>query len=447
MKKTIKIYAAIRLISLAFMGIVYAAQGHEDFIDEVTDHRHIMVVPTNTIEDEFKQNTPSQFSPSTNFKEQNKHPVRVLSLGGGGARGVGSAEILCVLEAYIYRATGKKLHEFFDVIVGTSTGGIQAIGLGMGLPATELRDLYQTETRQIFKQNGWGQWLFGGIWGPTYSTNGLRETIEKHMGHKTLSEVKTHVAVTVYDDRNERAHLLTNQMPGEGPIDYARTDLPAGNLNIIDAAEATAAAPTYFAKKIISEGDFLGNQNSSSAAHHYVDGGITANDPAALAKTFAQRLLKKGAFDEFYSNEIQLVSIGTGHEDPIVFNDNAGIFGFGSPGNIPSYFMNGAEAAVHALLAEEMQEGENYFHVQFSLPHKIPLDTVDEKVLNLVVQRAHAATETDYFNKMVEVLCEKSISEILNFSAQNKVPQLLRTQTPLEPMIPIKRGQFIEVAA
>ena len=447
MKNPIKIYAAIRLISLSFMGIVYAAQGHEDFIDEVTDHRHIMVVPSHTTEDDFKQNIPLQFSPSTNFSQKEKHPLRVLSLGGGGARGVGSAEILCVLETYIYKATGKKLHEFFDVIVGTSTGGIQAIGLGMGLPATELRDLYQTETRQIFKQDGWRQWLLGGIWVPTYSTNGLRETIEMHIGNKTMSEVKTHVAVTVYDDENERAHLLTNQMPGEGPIDYTRTDLPSGKLNIIDAAEATAAAPTYFAKKTISERNLLGDPNTSGTIHHYVDGGITANDPAVLAKAFAHRLMKQGAFNETYNDEIQLISIGTGHEDPIIFNDKAGIFGFGSPGNIPSYFMDGAEAAVHAVLSAEMQEGENYFHVQFGLPRQIPLDTVDEKVLKLVVQQAHAATETNYFKKMVEVLCEKSISEILSPSGQNKAPQILRTQTPLVPMIPLKENQFIEVVA
>lgn len=447
MKNSIKIYAAIRLISLAFMGIVYAAQGHEDFSDDVTDHRHIMVLPSNMRENDIQEDAHSQLAPSASFAEQQKKPLRVLSLGGGGARGVGSAEILCVLESYIYKATGKKLHEFFDVIVGTSTGGIQAIGLGMGLPATELKELYQTETHQIFKQKGWSQWLLGGIWGPTYSTEGLRETIKKHMGNKTMSDVKTHVAVTVFDDINERAHLLTNQMPGEGPIDYTRTDLPAGKLNIIDAAEATAAAPTYFAKKIISESDLLGDQNSAGTTHQYVDGGITANDPSALAKAFAQRLIKQGAFDDSYSDEIQLVSIGTGHGDPIIFNDKAGIFGFGNPKNIPAYFMNGAEAAAHATLAEEMQEGENYFHVQFGLPHRIPLDTVDEKVLKLVIQQAHAATKTNYFNKMIEILCEKSIAELMSSSPQNTAPQLLRIQTPLKPMIPMKLNSLIEVAA
>lgn len=447
MKKSIKIYATIRLLSLSLMGLVYAAQSHEDFNDDLTDHRHIMVVPSNTIEKDFKQSTPSQISLPLSPVDQSKQPLRVLSLGGGGSRGVGSAEILCVLESYIYEITGKKLHEFFDVIVGTSTGGIQAIGLGMGISATELKELYQTEARQIFKQSGWIQWLLGGIWGPTYSTDGLRETIEKHMGNKTLSEVKTHVAVTVYDDQSERTHLLTNQTPSEGPIDYTKTEVPAGKLNITDVAEATSAAPTYFAKKEISENDLLGNSTSPGITHKYVDGGISANDPTALAKAFAQHLLKQGAFDDSYSHDIQLVSIGTGHETPIAFNDNAGILGFGSPGNIPSYFMNGSEAAVHAMLTEEMQEGENYFHLQFSLPHKIPLDTVDQQVLNLVIQQAHAATETDYFKNMIEVLCKKSVSEIIPQALRNNSFQLFKKQLPLESLMPLTGYQPIEVTA
>src|SRR5690606_13062249 len=128
-----------------------------------------------------------------------------------------------------------------------------------------------------------------------------------------------------------------------------RTDLPAGNLNIIDGLEATSAAPTYFAKKVIPEGTLLDDSAYIGAVHQYVDGGVSANDPSALAKAYAQRLIKQGVFDDISNGEIQLVSIGTGREQPIVFNEKAGVFGFGSPGNIPSYFMNSAEAATHAI--------------------------------------------------------------------------------------------------
>lgn len=447
MKNPIKIYATIRLLGLSLMGIVYAAQGYEDFNDEVTNHRHIMVMPPHLSEDECRNLSPERSS-SPPSETQTRHPLRVLSLGGGGTRGIGSAEILCVLETEIYKTTGKKLHEFFDVIVGTSTGGIQAIGLGMGLEATELKELYQTETRQIFKQNGWLQWLFGGLLGPTYSTDGLKKTIQKHMGNKTLSDVKTHVAVTVYDDESERTHLLTNQLPNSDSIDYTRTELPAGKLNIIDAIEATAAAPTYFAKKGISEGELLNDTLLRKTVHHYVDGGISANDPAILAKAFAQRLLKQDVFDQSYNGEIQLISIGTGREQPTIFNSKMGIFGFGNPSNIPSYFMNGSEAATHAALVTEMEEGENYFHLQFGLPHKIPLDTVDSQVLNLVAQKAYEATKTDYFKNMITVLCEKSISEILTPPVQGKPSHFSSMQAPFVSLIPLDSPpQAIEVAA
>ncbi len=449
-KTTVKIYASIRLISLLFMGIVCANQNHDDFIDDVTNHRHIMVAPTKSSVDEITSLAQTQSLSSKNpIEEQNKRPLRVLALGGGGTRGIGSVEILIALENVIYETTGKKLDEFFDVIVGTSTGGILAAGIGAGLGATKLKEFYYNESQKIFKTNGIVQWMLGGIWGPNYSTDGLRETIQKHIKLKTMSELKTHIGLTVYDDVNERTHLLTNEVPKEIQIDYTKTDLPAGNLNIIDGLEATSAAPTYFAKKVIPEGALLDNSTYTGAVHQYVDGGVSANDPAALAKAYAQRLINQGVFDKTYSGEIQLVSIGTGREKPIVFNEKAGIFGFGSPSNIPSYFMNSAEAATHAILAAEMQEGKNYFRLQFDLPYAIPLDTTDQKTLKLVEQKAHAATETNYFQKMIEVLCGKSISKIQNSSLASKAshPQFARIQKPERFINSLKQPSLVAAIA
>ncbi len=449
-KATIKIYASLRLLSLLFMGIVYANQDHDDLIDDVTNHRHIMVAPTKSSVDESVP-TPQALSNFSKHQteEQNKRPVRVLALGGGGTRGIGSAEILNVLESVIYESTGKKLNEFFDVIVGTSTGGIQAVGIGAGIAAKELKEIYYNESQTIFKTNGWMQWLLGGIWGPNYSTDGLRETMKKHIKIEKMSELKSHIGLTVYDDVNERTYLLTNQIPQERQIDYTQPDLPGGNITPIEGLEATTAAPTYYAKKVISEGTLLDDANYTGEVHQYVDGGVSANDPAALAKSYAQRLINQGAFDETYTGEIQLVAIGTGREQPIVFNEKAGIFGFGKPGNIPSYFMNSATAATHAILATELEEGKSYFRLQFDLPYAIPLDTTDQRTLKLIEQKAHATTETNYFHKMTEVLCGKSISEVQNVSLSPKTfsSQLIRTQKPVRFVTPVKQLPLIAAAA
>jgi patatin-like phospholipase/acyl hydrolase len=73
-------------------------------------------------------------------------PFRVLSLDGGGIMGAFAASVLATFE----RDTGKKVVEHFDLIAGTSTGGIIAIGLAMGATAEQLLQFYTTEGPKMF---------------------------------------------------------------------------------------------------------------------------------------------------------------------------------------------------------------------------------------------------------------------------------------------------------
>ena len=79
----------------------------------------------------------------------------------------------------------------------------------------------------------------------------------------------------------------------------------------------------------------------------------------------------------------------------------------------------------------------------------IPLDTTDQKTLKLVEQKAHAATETNYFQKMIEVLCGKSISEIQNYSLASKAshPQFARIQKPERFINSLKQPSLVAAIA
>jgi patatin-like phospholipase/acyl hydrolase len=121
-------------------------------------------------------------------------PLRILSLDGGGIMGVFAASALATFE----RATGRRVVEHFDVITGTSTGGIIAIGLAMGASAEDVNRFYETEGPRIFpKRSGLREWLgrVRGVFRPKFSDVALREAIRGVLGDRTLGEAKTRLVI------------------------------------------------------------------------------------------------------------------------------------------------------------------------------------------------------------------------------------------------------------
>ncbi len=413
----LKLYAAVRLGSLLLMGTAYAGGNSPILQDDFTDHSHVMVAPQSHQQgpefDALVQNALKQtemVAPQSQVQEDEENrPIRVLSLDGGGIRGLGVAEILSVLENRIKAVTGKQLYQFFDVVVGTSTGGIIATAVGMGLSGKELVDIYKEDAKEIFDNSK--RW-FGGLFGAKYDSNGLKKVIKKRVGEKRMKDAKTHIAVTTYDDKARRVHLLTNETPKSDSIDHRRLFLPAGELDVTKALRATSAAPSFFKGKNISDGDFLGNGAKKGQTRKFVDGGVSANNPAQLAKLYAKSLLDEGAFGTNHKRKIQLVSIGTGEAGALEIDRDAGVFSFGSPGNLPGFFMDGAAAVGDAILYEEMRRGKGAFRLQFGID-KADLDNTSPAYIKMLIEQARKATDTEYFDKMVEVLCGKTIKKVV----------------------------------
>jgi hypothetical protein len=240
--------------------------------------------------------------------ERGRDPLRVLSIDGGGIRGLIPARVLVELETLAQRP----VHELFDVIVGTSTGGILALGLVRpdaavaGRPALSSRallDLYRHEGASIFpvsratvlaRRVGIHRALpsLRAIAGPRapgkgnarYSADGLEELLRRYTGDACLGDALTHVMVTSYDVAARRPALL-------------RADGETASLSMLDAARATSAAPTYFppARPRIGGRDTV-----------LVDGALVANNPALLGFLEATRL------DGEAGRPVTVVSLGTG---------------------------------------------------------------------------------------------------------------------------------------
>jgi patatin-like phospholipase/acyl hydrolase len=210
--------------------------------------------------------------------------MRVLSLDGGGVRGYLSAKILANIEKYLNKENNENINigQRFNLIAGTSTGGIIACALAIGKSAQEVFELYQTLIPEVFipKSNG--------IFEPKYSNDVLREKLEAILGNKTLEDVKTELCITSVDVENSKPRFHKSGYFGRNVL---RMD-----EKLVDLALATSAAPTFFP---------LVNTKHST---NLTDGGIVANNPSLVALIDAMQLTENNL------KNIVLVSVGTGEQ-------------------------------------------------------------------------------------------------------------------------------------
>ena len=221
---------------------------------------------------------------------------RILSIDGGGIRGVFPATLLGELERR--HTGGRPIGKYFDLVAGTSTGGILA--LAAGLTAGELQDLYVRRGPEIFPRlvGGWLGRVIGWLTWPWYLGNAcydrkaLREILGETLGDRTIGDAKVRLCVPCFDGRHSEVYVFkTPHHP-----DY-RTDRFDP---MIRAALATAAAPAYF--RPLVEGGYT-----------FVDGGVWANNPSMLAVIEALT-----AFD-VDRDRIDVLSLGCG-DDPYRVN-------------------------------------------------------------------------------------------------------------------------------
>jgi len=262
-------------------------------------------------------------------------PVRILSIDGGGIRGIIPATILVALEDM----AGRSIFELFDGIVGTSTGGILALGLtcpqvnGRPRSAVSVRSLYLDRGETIFPLSdvgffsppktyrdalwgtraplapgatageraksalGWGNIarVFSGTGGgkkqgnARYPVGPLEAELDQQFGDARMSQALRPVAV-VSCDLARSEHLL-----------FCGGGLPQGDLgdpSMRVVARATSAAPTFFREQPLR--DLQGRDRQC------VDGGLVANDPSIVGYMVAEML---GATNQ---GGVVLISLGTG---------------------------------------------------------------------------------------------------------------------------------------
>jgi uncharacterized protein len=207
---------------------------------------------------------------------QNDH-FRILSLSGGGARGILQAEMLLRYEQELGVPVGTQ----FDLIVGTSVGGVIGAALAYGISADNINKLFRECVRSIFVSQN-----FGLKRRPTYSLDPLRERLSKEFGNARISGLSRDIILVTATIDKYQTKLITN-IPG---LPGSETD-----ISIIDAVCASAAAPTYFSAV-----------KPSGKEQSYVDGGVWANSPSLIGHFVAVHKLNVPP------QRVKLVHLGTG---------------------------------------------------------------------------------------------------------------------------------------
>jgi patatin-like phospholipase/acyl hydrolase len=244
---------------------------------------------------------------------------KILSIDGGGIRGIIPAMIIAEIE----RRTNKPICQLFDMIAGTSTGGILALGLTKPHPdnpqiphykAKELIDLYREEGKRIFHQD-WidrHEKLRELFLKPKFASNGREEVLAEYLGKETrIQDALAEVLITSYETELRIPVYFTSNKEAEktSGLDFHRV---CQSITMVEAAMATSAAPTYFEPVLVP------TDNKPNGFYSLIDGGVFANNPTSLAIMEAIIASKKKARQlrqpdkKLALDEILVVSIGTG---------------------------------------------------------------------------------------------------------------------------------------
>ena len=227
--------------------------------------------------------------------------TRILTIDGGGIRGLIPARILVSLERKLQQRTGRadaRLAEFFDLIAGTSTGGlITCLLLAPGenewtpaFTAQEIVDLYLNHGAEIFAAPLLKRIRsMNGLWDERYEARGLEQLIEDRVGDLWLSQLIKPCLITAYDVTRRKAKFFTQHDARNDDKDYP--------VKVV--ARATSAAPTYF--------EAMPGENGRTP-YAYVDGGLFANNPTMCAYVEAYRKLAGKPTAE----NMVILSLGTG---------------------------------------------------------------------------------------------------------------------------------------
>ncbi|WP_204332552.1 CBASS cGAMP-activated phospholipase [Geodermatophilus sabuli] len=220
---------------------------------------------------------------------------QILSLDGGGARALFTAHVL----AHIEEDLGIVITDHFDLVAGTSAGGIVALGLGAGLRPKEIAEHFGDLVDRVFPARLQRRARWSRLRQPAYDSEVLRDVLLEVLGHRTLGDSCMRLVIPSWDIQRGEVHIFKTRHSERLTRDW--------RIDMVDVALATTAAPTYFRAARVPDAPLI-------------DGGVWANNPSVLAigeavsmlgvPLEAIRVLNVGTMEPFTDNADRLEKAG-----------------------------------------------------------------------------------------------------------------------------------------
>ena len=299
--------------------------------------------------------------------------LRILALAGGGYLGLFTAMVLATLE----ERAGEPLARRFDLIAGTSVGGILAMGLAFEVPMQRMVELFLQKGREVFSPRGLPSGpvsrmldLSRSVLGPKYSGEALRAALAEVLGEHTLDEALHDVVVPAVNVTRSLTKVFKTP---HGPASKGDEAVRA-----VDVAMATSAAPSYF--PAVQIGDAL-----------YADGGMFAVAPDQVALHEAEHFLGVRA------DRVRMLSIGTatfGYQPAGGVEGDDGAVGWLTDGRLLLTLLSVQQQHVQAMMEDRL--GEGYLRIDAPWPAKagLGIDVATREASQTLAGLARQAMET-----------------------------------------------------
>lgn len=333
-----------------------------------------------------------------------KKQFKILSLNGGGVRGLFSVTILAELERVLaerHNNPDLAIGNYFDMITGVSIGGIIAVALADGQKARDLQTKFYHAAPNIFPRRRWipnyarsiyqlGRLLLK----PLYKANNLEKAVANIVGTgKTVRSLKRRLLIPTVNLSTGRPLFIKTCHNSQ----FTRDD----RFTLIDVAMATSAAPTYFLPHYIEW-----------QSAYFADGGLLANNPSFVAYHEALNYLDDEEFKDITPSDIKILNIGTLSNDFCVNPNNIsrwfpGYFGLWGGGKALIETVMSSSQKMHGFMASKALNREGMRPCYFSLDETVPdqqarvisLDNASEESLKALVAWGNSVATTATGNK------------------------------------------------